>query len=524
MQGKHKHRNTYWQSNWRQRHWVVQVCLVAAIAAVALGGGLHWISSVSADRDFRPVHDPQALAVAEQLSQAFKQVTQRGRPSLGSVVSVRHAQPAAELSQREALPPEVPDELKKFFGDDLFDKFFSQPPLQGPREGFRSRGMGSGVIVSRDGHILTNNHVVQGADEVTVQLSDKRELKAQVIGTDPETDIAVLKVDAQDLVPATLGNSDQVEVGDWVLALGSPFGLKETVTAGIISATGRGNVGIAVYEDFLQTDAAINPGNSGGPLVNLRGEVIGINTAIASRSGGNMGVGFAIPSNMVKRIMRQLMAEGHVDRGYLGVFLQPLTEKLARSFGVDPDLKGALVGDVIPDSPADRAGLKPGDIITDFEGASVESGDELRRRVASTEAGSRVELKFLRDGKPQTTTVTLGHRHEAQVASKSPAGRPGEAAVDRQLGLAVAPLTGDRAKTLGYPEQTKGVVVTRVIPRSIAAIADIRPGDIIVAVGGQDVETVDQFRSAIKKQNLDKGIRLQLLRDQVRRFVLLEAK
>ncbi len=509
----------------KRNRWWIRSWVILLIAAVAIGGSWYAAtSSVTADRDIRPVQDPKALEVAENLSLAFKQVTERVRPSLVSIVSERHVQPLSGLSGNDVPRPQIPEELRRFFGDDLFERFDLQPRLPLPERGFRSRGMGSGVIVSAEGHILTNNHVVQGADEVTVVLGDKRKLKAQVVGTDPETDLAVIKVDAHNLIPAVLGDSDKVEVGDWVLALGSPFGLKETVTAGIISATGRGNVGIAIYEDFLQTDAAINPGNSGGPLVNLRGEVIGINTAIASRSGGNMGVGFAIPSNMARRIMEQLMHEGHVDRGYLGVYLQPLTDELARSFGVEPGTKGALVGDVIPDGPAEAAGLKPGDIITRFDGERIESADALRHRVANTKAGAKVQVEFLRNGKPQKATVTLGHRSEAQVAGLSEPNRRPQAVLEKQLGLAVAPLTRDRARSLGYRENTKGVVVTRVAPDGLAQVADIRPGDIIVAVGDTPVATVAEFREAVQKQDLAKGVRLQLLRDQVKRFVFLQSR
>ncbi len=509
----------------KRNRWWIRALAVCLITALAVGGTWYVATSpATADRDIRPVQDPKALEVAEHLSLAFKQVAQRVRPSLVSIVSVRHVQPLAGLSERGTPAPEIPEELRRFFGDDWFDRFDLPRRLPMPERGFRSQGMGSGVIVSPDGHILTNNHVVQGADEVTVILSDKRKLKAKVVGTDPETDLAVVQVDAHNLVPATLGNSDEVEVGDWVLALGSPFGLKETVTAGIISATGRGNVGIAVYEDFLQTDAAINPGNSGGPLVNLRGEVIGINTAIASRSGGNMGVGFAIPSNMAKRIMEQLMHEGHVDRGYLGVYLQPLTEELARSFGVDPDTKGALIGDVIPGSPAEAAGLKAGDIITRFDGRPVDSADALRHAVANTKAGSKVKVEFLRKGRSQEVFVTLGHRNEASVASSTPQSRRDQAVVEDKLGIAVAALTRERAKSLGYPENTHGVVVTRVTPGGLAQVADIRAGDIIVAVGDTPVDSVESFRQAIEKQDLAKGVRLQLLRDQIRRFVFVQAR
>jgi serine protease Do len=287
--------------------------------------------------------------------------------------------------------------------------------------------MGTGVIVSEDGYILTNNHVVRGADEVEVILSTNRRLKAKIVGTDKATDVAVLKVSAKGLAAARLGSSENMEVGDWVLAIGSPFGLDQTVTAGIVSAKGRANVGITDYEDFIQTDAAINPGNSGGPLVNLKGEVIGINTAIASRSGGSSGVGFAIPSDMVRRVMESILDNGRVDRGWLGVGIQDLDEDLARSFGLK-STRGALVSGVLPAGPAAKAGLKSGDVLLKVAGQEVRDANHLRHLVAGIEPKKKVRLEVFREKQSIEVEVTIGLRDVDQLSRRViPESAPGRA-------------------------------------------------------------------------------------------------
>ena len=287
----------------------------------------------------------EQLAMAKDLSQAFQHVADALKPS---VVSISSAKKVRTMSMRSRNPfSDLPPELRHFFGNGMFDQLERFEQIQ-PREGLVQNGLGTGVVISSDGYIVTNNHVIADADEVTVTLSNDKSYDAEVIGTDKKSDLAVLKIDATDLVPAQLGNSERLRVGEWVLAIGSPFGLTQTVTAGIVSATGRQNVGVADYEDFIQTDAAINPGNSGGPLVNLRGEVVGINTAIASRSGGYMGVGFSIPSDMVKQVTDSIIDSGEVERGWLGAAIQDVSEDLAASFGYD-ESDGVLVGDVMPD-------------------------------------------------------------------------------------------------------------------------------------------------------------------------------
>ncbi len=330
------------------------------------------------------------LRQAKDLSQAFRHVAKSIRPAVVSISSVRRIVPAALQSQ---LGRDVPGGI--------------------PKGAFEQRGFGTGVVVSEDGYILTNNHVVRAADEVNVTLSDSRTLSAKVVGTDQKTDLAVLKIDTSGLSFATLGDSDAIDVGEWALAIGSPFGLAQTVTAGIISAKGRSNVGITDYEDFLQTDAAINPGNSGGPLVNLDGQVIGINTAIASRSGGYMGIGFAIPSNLARPVMQSIIKDGHVERGWLGAAIQDLTKELADSLQLD-SRDGVLVGNVIAGSPADEAGLQPGDIVLKFAGNIMRTANQLRNAVAATAPDTNTELAVLRDGQTETFKVVIG-QHESNV-------------------------------------------------------------------------------------------------------------
>ncbi|MCU0875272.1 MAG: DegQ family serine endoprotease [Pirellulaceae bacterium] len=453
---------------------------------------------------------------ADDLTTAFRTVAKAMRPSVVSVSTVKHVRPRALDRGRERARPQVPEQFRDFFGDELpFDRFFEMPNMP---EGFDQEGLGSGVIVSSDGYILTNNHVVRGADEVNVTLSDRRTIPAKVVGMDPKTDVAVLKVEAQDLVPAPLGNSDAAEVGEWVLAVGSPFGLDQTVTAGIISAKSR-QMDITDYEDFIQTDAAINPGNSGGPLVNLKGQVIGINTAIASRTGGNNGVGFAIPSNLASSIMDAIVKHGRVQRGRLGALIQDLNEDLAKSFNFD-STKGVLIGDVVDDSPAKKAGLKAGDIVLEFNGKPMESANQLRMSVASTPPGTSSELTIVRNGKRQTIKITTDELSD-DVAKTGPSGAAEESSAD--FGLTVQTLTPELADQLGYDQNQQGVVITAVDPNSMAARTGLRPRDLVVDVDGTAVRNLRDFREAMAKADTAKGVRLQVMRDGSRRFVFLKS-
>ncbi len=459
----------------------------------------------------------QELATANDLSSAFKNVATALRPSVVSVSSVKRVQVGIRGRQ---MQPEIPEEFRQFFGDDFLERFGT--PTPSPRRGFQQQGMGSGFIVSSDGYIVTNNHVVGGADKVTVQLSDDREFEAEIIGTDEATDVAVLKIDAQGLVAARVGDSSRMEVGDWVVAIGSPFGLTQTVTAGIVSAVGRVGVGITDYENFIQTDAAINPGNSGGPLVNLRGEVIGLNTAIASRNGGNMGVGFAIPSNMARKVVESLIETGSVERGWLGAVIQDLNEDLAASFGLE-STDGVLLGDAVPGGPAAKAGLRAGDIVIRFGDEPIEDTNELRNVVAATKSGTTVNVEIFRDGAKGTVPVQIGllDRDALVAARSSVEGRESSVEAD-DLGVTVRTLTPEIARELDYDENVSGVVVAEVEPGSPAAQIGIEPQDVILSINSKPTATVAEFGDALQASDLAKGIRLHLMRDNVRRYAFVK--
>ena len=355
------------------------------------------------------------------------------------------------------------DRMEEFFGGPngpLGPKFRGPQGPQGePPRGFHGGGQGSGVIVSPDGYVLTNNHVIDSAREVTVTLPDKREFPGKIVGTDPKTDLAVVKIDAKNLPTIPWGDASKLQVGEYVLAVGNPFGLNSTVTLGIVSALGRGRMGITQYEDFIQTDAAINPGNSGGALVNTRGELVGINTAIFSQSGGYQGVGFAVPTSMGQPIYESLLTHGKVVRGYLGIGIQDLNQDLAKSFGV-PNGKGALVSDVKEDSPADHAGLQQGDVITSYQAAPVEDAVALQRLVTKTTVGAKVPMKVLRDGHEKEITVTIGEQPGDPKIAKA----DGEVKEYAFAGVAVQDLDRDTAKELGIKGKAQGVVVTSVEP------------------------------------------------------------
>ncbi len=374
------------------------------------------------------------------------------------------------------------------FGDrNPFGEFF------GPFGGFgnnaperRQQGVGSGFIISKEGYILTNNHVVEDADQIKVKLAGGKEFDAKVIGRDPKTDLALIKIAGDDLQPLTLGNSDDLKVGNWVVAVGSPFGLEQTVTAGIVSAKGR-VIGSGPYDNFIQTDASINPGNSGGPLINLQGEVVGINTAIIA---SGQGIGFAIPINTAKEIEPQLQKRGHVTRGLLGVAIQDVTPELAKSLGLK-ESKGALVSQVVPDGPADKAGIEQGDVIVNFAGRTVGNSKDLPRIVASTPVGKTVTVKLLRDGQEIERQAKIGEMEEENPsAAKSP--------IHPSLGVTVQNLTPQIARELGLKKST-GVVVTGVEPGSPAAEAMIQIGDVIQAVNRKPVKNVDDFVKIVEK-------------------------
>ncbi len=497
----------------KQIRFALAAMVIAAIGLAAVAILPEVISRFTyASERGRAVAARAQLAQATDLSEAFKYVAKAVRPSVVSVQSVKRARAETQRSPRSQLPPD----LENLLPEEFLDRFFQLPF---PTPDFKQEGLGTGVIVTEDGYILTNNHVIRGADEVTVKLSDGRKFDGKVVGTpDDQTDLAVLKIDATGLVPAVLGDSDKIEVGQWVMAIGSPFGLEQTVTAGIISAKGRADLYIAAYEDFIQTDAAINPGNSGGPLVNLEGEVIGINTAIASRTGGYMGIGFAIPINMARSVKDSIIKQGRVDRGWLGIALQDLDEALAESYGFAGE-GGVLVTEVMPDSPAEKAGVRPEDIIVEFDGKGIRNRNQLQNAVAAIAPNSTTDLTVFRGGKELRLRATVGLRDPeklAQLGSRTDSASG--------LGLQVQTFTSENARRLGFEPDVTGVVVTKVESGSLADQAEIEAGHIIVSLDGNRIETADDFETRTRDADLERGIRLQFIRDGFRRFVVIRSR
>lgn len=411
----------------------------------------------------------------QTISKVFTEVAKKATPAVVYIKAEGSSDEEMESLQQQESP----------FNDDLFNRFFGGPFRKTPKQQI---SQGSGFFVTANGYILTNAHVVKGAKRLTITLHDGREMAANLIGIDPSTDVAVIKTEGSGFDFIDLGNSEEVEVGEWVVAIGSPFQLQATVTVGVISAKGRQNLRITDFEDFIQTDAAINPGNSGGPLVNLQGEVIGINTAIVSKSGGYMGIGFAIPSNMVKHIMKQIIDSGSVTRGYLGVALQPLDQDMADAFNLERP-EGALVAEVVKNSPADKAGLRQGDIIVAYDKTPVKSIGTFRNEISMIKPGTKVVLKVNRSGKLLTIPVTLGTHGDEVGASGS----------SKKLGMEVEPLTAEMANKLGYAPSEEGLIVTKIKPGSAAALAGIRPGFLILAINHEKVGTIEQFHQALQK-------------------------
>jgi len=421
----------------------------------------------------------------DALRVSYSGVVKKASPSVVYIFTTKFLKPRPELSP--------------FFNDPQFRRFFGIPDFgeddsarggSGGRSGptQRAQGLGSGVIISPDGYVLTNNHVVDGADEVRVAYGEpRRELKAEVVGRDPKTDIAVLKIDASDLPTATLGDSDQLEVGDTVFAIGNPFGVGMTVTQGIVSALGRGGLGVETYEDFIQTDAAINPGNSGGALVDSEGRVIGINTAILSRSGGFNGVGFAIPINFARSLAEQLVATGKIRRGFMGVTTQPLDTDLAAQFGVE---QGALVTDVTSGSPADKAGFKSGDIITKVNGRPIADSRRLQLAIVRLAPGTEVEIEYVRDGETETASFALGELiNRGELAD----GRFSPGSDDGVLnGVTVTDLTPQLRSRYRIPERIEGAFVAAVEPDSASARDGLREGDIILSLERRPVRNAEE--------------------------------
>jgi serine protease Do len=465
----------------------------AALCSVALGSALAGGLGYASASHLEHLHDTLALKLAspnEGYSQTgFAPVVKKVLPTVANISSSRVSKVPTEF-----FGP-LPDDpmFRQFFGND-FNRYF-RAPRQAPER--REQGLGSGVIMTPDGYILTNNHVVDGASNVTVTLADKREFKAKVIGTDPKSDIAVLKIEATNLPCITVADSSKVQVGDYALAVGDPFGVGQTVTMGIVSATGRSHLGIEQYEDFIQTDAPINPGNSGGALVNDRGELIGINTAIiAHGSEGNQGIGFAIPANMARHMMEQIVEHGKVTRAYLGIVPQDVTPDIAKEFG-EKEARGALVAEVSANSPAQKSGLARGDIVLDVNGKPVADSNDLRMTISMMPPDSEANLKVLRNGSERQIAVTLSTLPTEEVAANSE-DHSKRSASSALAGVSVETLDAQSASDLGLSPGTKGVVVTNVDPASEAAEAGLRRGDIIQEVNRQPIKNTAEFEHAIR--------------------------
>jgi len=468
--------------------------------------------------------DPSGIDTARSFEKVFSQVVEQVKPAVVSITSVKAFKHPRER-QREMPNDRFHSQPRQkqqdpfrdfwdFFGDDFFDKYLKP---RYPEEDFKIQGLGSGVIVdSENGYLVTNNHVVEDADELTVALDDRREFKGTIVGTDPQTDIAIVKIEGKDLPSAKLGDSDSIKVGQWAIAIGNPFGLSQTVSVGVISAIGRANVGVAQYEDMIQTDAAINPGNSGGPLVDLNGEVIGINTAIFTRSGGYQGIGFAIPVNMVKAIMKDLIEKGKVTRGWLGVAIQDISPDLAKSFGVNVT-EGVIVSDVQDNSPAKEAGLERGDIIINYDGKPMRDVNHLRNTVAQTEVGKKVKVTVLRNGEEKTLMVKIGEQ-PSDLFAAAPSGTLPE----KELGITVQTLTKEIAKNMGLEDET-GVIVTEVQPGGPGAMVGMREGDIIKEVNRKKITTAEEFNSAVKSGDKKKGILLLIKRGEYSQYLIVKS-
>ncbi len=454
------------------------------------------------------------LALLDRSAKAFSSVVKKAGPAVVHV--------AVEQEKAGRGMGQTPMDM---FNDPFFEQFFGPQfrnprlnPKQDNKKTFKQKAAGSGFIISSDGYIMTNNHVVGEADKITVRLADQREFPAKVVGTDPQSDVAVIKIEAKDLPVLPLGNSDALEVGEWVIAIGSPFELNQTVTVGVVSAKGRNRMGITNYENFIQTDAAINPGNSGGPLLNIHGEAIGMNTAIFSRSGGYMGIGFAIPINMAKSIEQQLRKSGKVSRGWLGVMIQDVNEDLAKSFGGSV-AGGALISEVSDGSPAQKSGLLQGDIVTAINGEKVSDVADLRNKIAMTPPNSELKLQILRDGKAKELVVTVSEQPENMVAQ----GKKGGGADLANHGLALQDLTKELADQFGYTKD-QGVLIADVEADSTAAQLGLQSGMLIEEVNRIRVHNLAELRQALKKVANSRQVLLRVRSGDNSQYVVLQGE
>ncbi len=475
--------------------WIPAVLLLGFL----LGGVTYYFLSKSTTPQYTQFA-PRVPKHIEETGKAFSEIVRAVSPAVVNISSTKTV-------RRQPTP-----------FDDFFDFFY--PFHDGRSRKFREQSLGSGVIVSADGFIVTNNHVVEQSEDIKVLLADKKSFRAKIVGSDPKTDIAIIKIDAKSLPVIPWADSDKLQVGEFVLAIGNPFGLSNTVTMGIISAVGRADVGIADYEDFIQTDAAINPGNSGGPLVSATGELIGINTAIFSKTGGYQGIGFAVPSNIVRVVMEQLIKEGKVTRGWLGITIQEITPDIAQSFGLKVT-EGALVSDVIKGSPAQKAGIQRGDIILEFNDKKVKDVGTLRNMVAQSKIGTQVKIKILRQDTELTITATItqlpADKREL-VPSSSPEMKGGRNSLD---GVDVIDLNAAIAKQLGLDRDDKGVVIIRVEPGSSAEEAGIKKGDVIQEIDRQRVGSLGEYNRKTAQLRADKTIALLVNRSGKKFYIAL---
>lgn len=483
--------------------------IVVGISVLLIGfllGGIsfYMLGKITGQQQGYVPFTPNVSKQINETGRAFSEIASAISPSVVNISTTK-------VMKREAHP---------FLDDPFFDFFTPFRDFKMPKK-WKEQSLGSGVMVSSEGYIITNNHVVEQADEIRVTLFDKRSFKAKIIGADSKTDVAIVKIDAGNLPAIQWGDSDKLQVGEFVLAVGNPYGLNHTVTMGIISAVGRANVGIADYEDFIQTDAAINPGNSGGPLVNTKGELIGINTAIFSRSGGYQGIGFAVPSNMARLVMDQLVEKGKVTRGWLGVTIQELTPELSQKFGLR-NSKGALVGDVAKGSPAEKAGIRRGDIILEFNGKTVKDVGNLRNLVAQSKAGSEVSVTLLRGEKEFSLKIIIAELPK-EISEVSPDNIPDDATVEGLTGLTVIELSREIARQLGLNKEEKGVVVVRVEVGSSAEEVGIRKGDVIQEIDRRKIDGLNEYNKIISNIRQGDTILLFINRGGKKFYVTLRA-
>jgi serine protease Do len=492
----------------RRKHHYQKLLIIAAFFFCFFLTTVHPVTATQDDN----------IALLDRSAKAFSSVVKKAGPAVVYIGVEKMANSFGGQGQGGGQDP------FGMFNDPFFQRFFGkqfQHPGMQPRQ-FKQRGAGSGFIISPDGLILTNNHLVEDADTIKVRLADEREFTAKLIGTDPQSDVALIKIDGTNLPTLPLGDSDTLEVGEWVIAIGSPFELSQTVTVGVVSAKGRSRMGINDYENFIQTDAAINPGNSGGPLLNIHGQAVGINTAIFSRSGGYMGISFAIPINMAKSIKNQLEKDGKVTRGWLGVVIQDVNEDLARSFDLDK-AEGILIAEVTDDSPAQKAGLKQGDVILSLNGTKLADVANLRNRIALTPPDSKVTLQLIRDGHPKNMDIIIGEQPSNLSRSARGSKGMGHGSLFEKMGMSLQDLTSELADQFGYT-RGQGVLIAEVAPDSPAARVGMQPGQLIEEVNKVRVHNLTELKKALKLAENPKQILLRVRAGEFSQYVVLHTK